>query len=108
MTKQFDLIREDERIRTIDLKNQAVQIYDQNVLELPYVPQEEEGILLIAKDKSSFLEEDALAMETTRLGKKLTELNEELERFQEMEARYEEDLDYTAKLTDAKIFKRRK
>lgn len=101
VTKQFDLIREDERIRTIDLKNQAVQIYDQNALELPYVPREEKGVLLIAKDKSSFLEEDALAMETTRLGKKLIELNEELERFQEMEAAYEEDLDYTAKLTDA-------
>ncbi len=101
VTKQFDLVKEDERIGTIDLKNQAVQIYDQNALESPYIPQEEEGVLLIAKDKSSFLEEDALAMEITRLGKKLQERNEELERFREMEAAYEEDLDYTAKLTDA-------
>lgn len=101
VTKQFDQVKEDERIGTIDLKNQAVQIYDQNALESPYVPQKEEGVLLIAKDKSSFLEEDALMMETTRLGKKLLELNEELERFREMEAAYEEDLDYTAKLTDA-------
>lgn len=100
VTKQFDLVKEDERIGTIDLKNQAVPIYNQNTLESPYVPKEEEGVLLISKDKSSFLEEDALAMETTRLERKLLELNEELERFREMETTYEEDLDYTAKLTD--------
>ncbi|MBQ9984056.1 MAG: hypothetical protein IJP29_05655 [Lachnospiraceae bacterium] len=101
VTKQFELIKEDERIGTIDLKNQAVTIYDQNVLESPYVPTEEEGVLLIAKDRSVFLEEDALAMEATRLEKKLSELREELERARELESTYDEDLDYTAKLTDA-------
>lgn len=101
VTKQFELVKEDERIGTIDLKNQAVTIYDRNVLESPYVPTEEEGVLLIAKDKSVFLEEDALAMEATRLEKKLSELREELERAKELEGTYDEDLDYTAKLTDA-------
>lgn len=101
VTKEFDQVKEDERIRTIDLGNQAVPIYDQNTLESPYVPGEQEGVLLIAKDKSTFLEEDALAMEATRLEKKLAELNEELERFYEMRVTYDEDLDYTAKLTDA-------
>ena len=101
VTKQFSLVKEDERIGTIDLKNQAVPIYNQNVLESPYVPAEEDGVVLIAKDKSSFLDEDALAMEATRLEKKLLELREELARFREMEVTYEEDLDYTARLTDA-------
>lgn len=101
VTKQFDLVKEDERIGTIDLENQAVPIYDQNTLESPYVPARQDGVILIAKDKSSFLEEDALAMETTRLERKLLELQEELERFREMETVYDEDLDYTAKLTDA-------
>ena len=101
VTKQFELIKEDERIGTIDLKNQAVPIYDQKVLESPYVPTEEDGVLLISKDKSVFLEEDALAMEATRLQKKLSEIREELERAKELEATYDEDLDYTAKLTDA-------
>lgn len=101
VTKQFDLVEEDERIGTIDLGSQAVPIYDQNVLESPYVPDEQRGVVLIAKDKNTFLEEDALAMEATRLEKKLSELNEELERFGEMRATYDEDLDYTAKLTDA-------
>ncbi len=100
VTKQFERIQEDERIGTIDLKNQSVTIYDQMVLESPYVPTREEGILLIAKDKSAFLEEDALAMETTRLLKKLSEMQEELERAKELERIYDEDLDYTAKLTD--------
>lgn len=101
VTKQFSLVKEDERIGTIDLRNQAVPVYSQAVLESPYVPEREEGVVLLAKDKSSFLEEDALAMEATRLEKKLLELREELERFREMEMTYEEDLDYTAKLTDA-------
>lgn len=101
VTKQFDLIKEDERIGTIDLKNQAVPIYDQNMLESPYVPTEEDGVLLVAKDKSVFLEEDALAMESTRLEKKLVEVREELDRAKELEIIYDEDLDYTAKLTDA-------
>lgn len=101
VTKQFDLVKEDERIGTIDLKNQAVPIYDQTVLESPYVPTEEDGVLLVSKDKSVFLEEDALAMEATRLQKKLSEIREELERAKELEATYDEDLDYTAKLTDA-------
>lgn len=101
VTKQFDLVKEDERIGTIDLKNQAVPIYNQLVLESPYVPTEEDGVLLISKDKSVFLEEDALAMEATRLQKKLSEMHEELERATELESVYDEDLDYTAKLTDA-------
>ncbi len=101
VTKQFDLVKEDERIGTIDLKNQAVPIYDQMMLESPYVPTEQDGVLLIAKDKSVFLEEDALAMEATRLEKKLAEIRDELERARELEATYDEDLDYTAKLTDA-------
>lgn len=101
VTKQFDLVKEDERIHTIDLENQAVPIFDQHTLESPYIPTEDEGVILIAKDKSSFLEEDALAMEATRLEKKLAQMKEELERLNEMESTYDEDLDYTAKLTDA-------
>ncbi len=101
VTKQFDLVKEDERIGTIDLKNQAVPIYDQSMLESPYVPTEQDGVLLISKDKSVFLEEDALAMEATRLQKKLSEVYEELDRAKELETTYDEDLDYTAKLTDA-------
>lgn len=100
VTKQFDIVKEDERIGTIDLKNQAVPVFDQNTLESPYIPEGQEGVLLVAKDKNIFLEEDALAMEATRLEKKLSEMQEELERFKEMEVTYDEDLDYTAKLTD--------
>lgn len=101
VTKQFEVIREDERIGTIDLGNQAVPIYDQDTLESPYVPTEEQGVLLIAKDRSTFLEEDALAMEATRLEKKLAELHEEMAHLEEMRITYDEDLDYTAKLSDA-------
>lgn len=103
VTKEFERIKEDERIRTIDLANQAVPIYDRNVLESPYMPEESEGVLLIAKDKNIFLEDNALAMEETRLEKKLSELQEELERAKEMETVYAEDMDYSARLTDAAI-----
>lgn len=101
VTEQFEVVEEDERIKTIDLRNQAVPIFDKQMLESPYVPTEEKGVLLVAKDKNTFLEEDALLMETTRLTNKHKELQEELERYKEMEATYDEDLDYTAKLTDA-------
>ncbi|MDE6432723.1 MAG: hypothetical protein K2L07_00665 [Lachnospiraceae bacterium] len=101
VTKQFELVKEDERIRTLDLENQAVPVYDWNTLESPYVPRKEEGVLLLAKDKNSFLEENALAMEAERLSKKLAEMQEELEQLQEMSSTYDEDLNYTAKLTDA-------
>lgn len=101
VTKQFEIVKEDERIGTLDLENQAVPVYDQSMLESPYVPKEEDGVLLIAKNKSSFLEENALAMEAGRLSKKLAEMQEELERFREMSSTYDEDLNYTAKLTDA-------
>lgn len=101
VTKQFELVKDDERIGTVDLGNQAVPIYDQNTLESPYVPAEEQGVLLIAKDRSTFLEEDALAMEAARLEKKLSELQEEMTHLKEMSITYDEDLDYTARLTDA-------
>lgn len=101
VTKQFELVKEDERIKTLELENQAVPVYDWNILESPYAPREEEGVLLLAKDKNSFLEENALAMEAERLSKKLAEMQEELEQFQEMSFTYDEDLNYTAKLTDA-------
>lgn len=100
VTGQFDLVREDERIGSIDLNNQAVPVFDRNVLESPYIPEDLDGVLLVAKDKSIFTEEGALAMETSRLEKKLSELEEELERLEEIGAVYDEDLDYTAKLTD--------
>ncbi|MCM1158737.1 MAG: hypothetical protein NC300_07800 [Bacteroidales bacterium] len=99
VTKQFGLLKEDERIGTIDLENQMVPVFDWQMLEAPYIPDEQEGILLIAKDKTLFLEEDALATELSRLEKKLAEMQEEAERLDEMSATYDEDLDYTAKLT---------
>lgn len=100
VTGQFDIVREDERIGSIDLNNQAVPVFDKNVLESPYIPEDLDGVLLVAKDKSIFTEEGALAMETSRLEKKLSEMGEELERLEEIGAVYDEDLDYTAKLTD--------
>lgn len=101
VTKQFEVIQEDERIGTIDLGSSAVPVYDQMILESPYMPEEEKGVLLLVKDKSSFLEDNALAMESTRLEKKLEELEEEMIQLREMESTYTEDLDYTAKLTDS-------
>lgn len=101
VTDQFDVIKEDERIRSIDLGSYAVPIFDKTVIESPYIPSEEEGVLLVAKEHSSFLEEDALSMESTRLQNKMKDLKEELQRLMEMQATYNEDLDYTAKLTDA-------
>lgn len=103
VTKEFDRLKEDERIKTIDLANQAVPIYDQSVLESPYMPEESEGILLIAKDKNIFLEENALAMEETRLEQKLSELQEELERAKELETVFADDMEISTKLTDAAI-----
>lgn len=101
VTKQFAVVKEDERIHTIDLKNQAVPVYDRNTLESPYVPDMPEGVCLVAKDRDTFLEEDALEKEAARLEQRLAELAEELERCRQLEATYEEDLDYTAKLTDS-------
>ena len=101
VTKQFDVVKEDERIQTIDLHNQAVPVYDQNTLESPYAPDRPEGVLLVAKDRDTFLEEDALDREATRLEQRLAELADELEHCRELVAAYEEDLDYTAKLTDS-------
>lgn len=100
VTKQFDLVEEDERIGTLELGNQAVTIYDRTMLETPHLPAKEKGVLLIAKDPQTFVEEDALAMEATRLEKQLAQLQEDLERARELDAVYEEDLDYTAKLND--------
>ena len=103
VTKQFAVIQEDERIQTIDLGSQAVPIYDRKQLESPYIPQKEEGVLLVAKDKSIFLEENALAMETTRLEQKYKELSEKQEYFTELKITYDEDLTYAARLTDTSL-----
>lgn len=100
VTSRFREVEEDERIRTIELGNQAVIIYDRSRLETPHLPVKEDGVLLIAKDSRAFVEEDALAMEATRLQKQLAELQEEWQRAVELYNVYEEDLDYTAKLTD--------
>ncbi|MGN0495613.1 MAG: hypothetical protein ACI4GW_05245 [Lachnospiraceae bacterium] len=101
VTGQFDIIEDDERIKSIDLGSFAVPIFDKTVLESPYIPGEEKGVLLVAKEHSSFIDEDALAMEATRLQNKMADLEEEMQRYTEMQATYNEDLDYTAKLTDA-------
>lgn len=100
VTRQFDMVLQDERIGTIDLGSDAVPIYDQTMLESPYVPEEQRGVLLVAKDKAAFLKEDALAMETSRLEKKLSEMQDEMAMLSEMQSTYTDDMDYTAKLTD--------
>ena len=101
VTNRFKEVEEDERIDTLELGNQAVMIYDQKVLETPHLPEKMDGVKLLAKNPQTFVEEDALAMEANRLQKQLAELKEEMERARELDATYEEDLDYTAKLTDA-------
>ncbi|MGN0437229.1 MAG: hypothetical protein ACI4F4_01815 [Lachnospiraceae bacterium] len=101
VTKQFELVKEDERIGTLDLGSYAVTVFDQDVLESPYIPEKDDGVILLSKDKSCFIEEDVLAMESTRLEKKLAEKQEELDRLNELQNAYNEDLDYTAKLTDS-------
>lgn len=101
VTNRFREVEEDERIDTLELGNQAVMIYDQKVLETPHLPEKMDGVKLLAKNPQTFVEEDALAMEANRLQKQLAELKEEMERARELDATYEEDLDYTAKLTDA-------
>ena len=101
VTKQFKDVEEDERIDTLELGNQAVMIYDQKILETPHLPTKMDGVKLLAKNPQTFVEEDALSMEATRLQKQLAELKEEMERAKELDTTYEEDLDYTAKLTDA-------
>lgn len=100
VSAQFSIIEEDERIGDLDLGSFAVPIFNRVVLESPYIPGELDGVLLVSKNKSCFLEEDALAMEATRLQKKLSEKQEEMERLVELQDTYNEDLDYTAKLTD--------
>lgn len=100
VTNQFDVIAEDERINTLDLGSYAVPIFNQKVLESPYIPDKEEGVILIAKDHGCFIDEDILSMEATRLQNKLTGKKEELDRLFELQTTYNEDLDYTAKLTD--------
>lgn len=101
VTKEFDKISEDERIQTLDLGSQAVPVFDRNSLESPYVPEEPEGVLLLCKDKTIFLEEDSLAMETSRLQKKYDELKEELDRAGELQAVYGDDMEYAVRLTGA-------
>lgn len=101
VTKQFRDVEEDERIDTLELGNQAVMIYDRKMLETPHLPVKMDGVKLLAKNPQTFVEEDALSMEATRLQKQLAEFKEEMERARELDATYEEDLDYTAKLTDA-------
>ena len=101
VTGQFELVENDERIQTIDLGSYAVPIFDKSVLESPYIPAEEKGVLLVAKEQNSFLEEEALSREETLLKKKLSEKEEEQIRLKELQETYNEDLDYTARLTDA-------
>lgn len=103
VVKQFDTIVEDERIRTLDLGNQAVPVFDRDTLRSPYAPEETEGMLLLAKDPKVFVEEEALNQEKKRLLAELQDLEEELSRSEELERAYEEDLDYAVALTDKRL-----
>lgn len=100
VTNQFDVMIEDERIRTLDLGSYAVPIYDKQVLESPYIPENQEGMILVAKNHSCFIDEEVLLEEKIKLQKKLNEKREDLARLLELQTAYNEDLDYTAKLTD--------
>lgn len=100
VTGQFELVCEDERIATLDLGSYAVPVFDRNVLESPYIPDSTDGVLILSKSRDCFLDEDVLLMESTRLEKKRLERQEELERLLELQTVYNEDLDYTARLTD--------
>ncbi len=105
VAKQFDSILEDERIRTLDLGNQAVPVFDRDTLRSPYTPEKAEGMLLLAKDPRVFVEEDALSQEKKRLEQELSDLCDELSRSEELERAYEEDLDYAATLADASLLR---
>lgn len=98
ITKNFDIISDDVKIHELDLGSQMVPVFDRKKLESPYIPEQSEGMLLLAKDHSVFVEEEALSAEVDRLEAELSELNSELAAFKELEATYDEDLDYIAAL----------
>ena len=98
VTKDFDIIAEDVKIHELDLGSQMVPVFDKAKIESPYIPEESEGMLLLAKDHSVFVEEEALSAEIEHLESELLELTGELSAFSELEKTYNEDLDYIASL----------
>ena len=94
----FELIEDDVRIHELDLVNYMVPVFDRKKLESPYIPEKTEGMLILAKEHSVFIKEDALAAETKHLEEMLSELYDELRVSEDLEKTYDEDLYYIASL----------
>ncbi len=98
VTTDFALVEDDVKIHEIDLGNQMVPVFDRKKIESPYIPERSEGMLLLAKDRKVFVEEEALSAEIEHLEAKYNELTDEYETLKELEKTYDEDLDYIASL----------
>lgn len=98
VTKDFDLVCEDVKIHELDLGSLMVPVFDQKKIESPYIPEQSEGMLLLAKDHKVFVEEEALEAEIVHLEEEVNELNSEFATLAELEKAYDEDLDYIASL----------
>lgn len=103
VTKDFDRISEDVKISEIDLGSQAVPVFDKNVIESPYMPEETDGMLILAKDKKVFVEEDALKAEIERLKSELSELKNDKEHMELRLETYNDDMEYAALLNAGSI-----
>ena len=103
VTKEFERVKEDVKISELDLGSQYVPVFDQRVIESPYIPEQAEGMLLLSKDKKVFVEEDALKAELEHLQKELSELQEERDHLSMHGETYNEDMDYAATLQGADL-----
>ena len=98
VTDDFEIIEDDIKIHELDLKNQMVPVFDRKKLESPYIPEQTEGMLLLAKEHGVFIEEEAQLAEAQRLENELAELEEEYSSLKELEKTYDEDLIYISAL----------
>lgn len=98
VTKEFDRLKEDVKVSELDLGSQAVPVFDRSIIESPYIPEQADGMLLLAKDKRVFIEEDALKAELEHLEKELSELIADRDHLSMHAQTYNEDMDYAATL----------
>ena len=98
VTDDFEIIEDDIKIHELDLKNQMVPVFDRKKLESPYIPEQTEGMLLLAKEHGVFIKEEAQLAEAQRLENELAELEEEYSSLKELEKTYDEDLIYISAL----------
>ena len=100
IAKNFEALTTDIKIKELNLGDYAVPVFDEAVLNLPVVREEDSHVMFIHKTKAHFIDETLIKEEQNQCQEQIKQLEESIRILAEMGLTYEEDMDFISKLSD--------